>query len=60
MSGNPTYQEFTVLPSRIEVFLFVPQKAKEHQQLIEIVANFPKELMIASRYAGVSDLIGSV
>jgi hypothetical protein len=34
--------------------------AKPYQQLIEIVANFPKELVIARRYACVSDLISSV
>jgi hypothetical protein len=33
---------------------------KRHQQLIEIVAKFPKELVIALRYAGISDLIGAV
>jgi hypothetical protein len=29
-------------------------------QLIEVVAEFPEELVIARGYAGVSDLIGSV
>ena len=34
--------------------------AKEYPQLVEIVAEFPKELVIARGYTGVSDLIGSV
>jgi hypothetical protein len=38
----------------------VPQVAKECGQLIEIVANFPKELVIALRYTCVSDLISRV
>jgi hypothetical protein len=36
------------------------QTAKQYQQLIEIVANFPKELVIANLYVPVSYLISSV
>jgi len=42
------------------VLFLVPQMAKECQQLIEIVANFPKELVVARYYARVPDLIGGV
>ena len=57
MSGLRTSQELSAWPSRVEFYFLFRQMAKEHQQLIEIVANFPKELVITCRYARVSYLI---